>query len=245
MLITSSYLKAASPKVLSRSRLHIPQETLRKILTVHQVMPGFVDFLQAFGRKASSTDSGYGGCKRRIEYTSLGGAEKRRNIDYYGMIAFVSATSFNTYGTVEICYNIKYVERNYRLPDEPWSVRQTCIYQKFEYSKKSSTWILVQPSEQVQSRIREVFRSRTTEDIGDSVHNPLDMHLVFLSAAAENWRWYYNSLEEKLVEMVRNLLRHSSQFLLTVLDSKRPIFFRRHQEVRRPPRTFCSWTWEV
>lgn len=200
-------------------------------MTVHQVMPGFVDFLQAFGRKASSTDSGYGGCKRRIEYTTLGGPEKRRSIDYYGMTASVSPTDFDTYRTVEICYNIKYVERNYRLPDEPWSVRQTCIYQKFEYSKKSSTWILVQPSGQVQSRIGEVFKSRTTEDIGDSVHNPLDLHLVFLSAAAENWRWYYNSLEDKLVEMVRGLLLHLNQLLLTPLDSKRPAFICWHQEV--------------
>lgn len=208
-LTISSYLKAASPKVLSRSRLHIPQETLRKILTVHQVMPGFVDFLQAFGRKASSTDSGYGGCKRRIEYISPNKPEKQRNIDYYGMTVSIFSTHFDTYGKVEICYNIKYVEKNYRLPDEPWSIRQTCIYQKFEYSKKSSTWILVQPSGQVQSRIQEVFKARTVEDIEKSVHNPLDLHLVFLSAAAENWRWYYNSLEEALVEMVRNLLRHS------------------------------------
>lgn len=109
----------------------------------------------------------------------------------------------STYQEVEICYNIKYVEKNERLENDPWSVRQTCVYQKFEYSKKSSTWILVQPSEKVQSRLPEVFKARTTEDIENSVHNPLDVHLVFLSAAAENWRWYYNSLEEKLADMVR------------------------------------------
>lgn len=244
-MTVSSYLKAASPKVISRSRLHIPQESLRKILTVHQVMPGFVDFLQAFGRKASSTDSGYGGCKRRIEYTSLSGPDKERSIDYYGMVISSPTAHMYTYRKVEICYNIKYAERNYRLPDEPWSVRQTCIYQKFERSKKSSTWILVQPSEKMQSRIREVFKARTMEDIEGSVHNPLDLHLVFLSAAAENWRWYYNSLENALVEMVRSLLRHSGQLPLTFLDPKCATFFCRYQEDHRPPKSSCSWAWVV
>lgn len=142
---------------------------------------------------------------------------------------------FNTYGEVEICYNIKYVEKNNRLPDNPWSIRKTGIYQKFEYLKKSSTWILVQPSEQVQRRVREVFKARTAENIENSVHNPLDIHLVFLSAAAENWRWYYNSLEEALVDRVRIMLRRPDRLLLTILDSKCPAFFC-WQEDRQPPK---------
>lgn len=153
-------------------------------------MPGFVDFLQAFGRKASSSDTGFGGCKRKIEYapTSPGfvQAERKRGIEYY-----------------EICYNLKYAEKNNRLPEDPWSVRQTCVYQKFEYDCKRSTWILVQPSERARNRLQEVFKSRTTEDIDRSVHNPLDIHLLFISASAENWRWYFNYLEESLIDMVR------------------------------------------
>ncbi|KAH0613689.1 uncharacterized protein H6S33_005575 [Morchella sextelata] len=207
-------LKPANPNVISRSRVAIPEDTLRKLLTVHQVMPGFIDFLQAFGRKASSSDTGFGGCKRRIEYATPN-SSKQRNMKSYGMwiirVEDVYYNGTNGYAS-EICYNIKFAEEHGRKekedepPKDPWSIRQTCIYQKFEYEKKSSTWIMVQPSDKATTRLNEVFKARAEEYIEDTVHNPMDIHLVFLSGAAENWRWYYNYLENKLYDMTTGAL---------------------------------------
>jgi hypothetical protein len=70
------------------------------------------------------------------------------------------------------------------------------VYQKFIYEEQKNVCILVQPEAHVIKRVGEssTFRARH--------HNPLLHHLIFLSAAADNWGAYFNDLEAEFKEKV-------------------------------------------
>jgi hypothetical protein len=180
-------LKPSNPKVVSRCPLHISEEMTRKVLATHKIMPAFLEHLHAFGwRERREEDASFGGGRFKIGFEP--GAKK--------------CSEF------ELCYTYKWAIKNGRKPDtDPfaWTMRQTSVYHKFQYNQKQSTWILVQPSDAVYSRLQAVLKedSSASEKLVEAIPtNPLKSHLLFLSAAGENWRNYYNQLEKFFYETV-------------------------------------------
>ena len=80
------------------------------------------------------------------------------------------------------------------------------MYQKFTYDKRQSVWVLVQPEESVRKRVEQSFESHTRHLPKDSHWNPLELHLIYISAAAENWGAYFNDLEMEFLERVNHHL---------------------------------------
>jgi hypothetical protein len=181
-------LKPSRPRVVSRCPLHISEEMARKMLATHNVMPSFLDHLHAFGRRES-----------REQDASFGGGRYK--------LGFSPHKSQNPVSSYELCYTLKFVVNNGRKSESDpfaWSIRQTSVYQKFEYDDQQSVWIVVQPSEPVQRRLASAADANKVEreEEGSLSQNPLKMHLLFISAAAEGLRDYYNHLEKIFFEMV-------------------------------------------
>lgn len=68
------------------------------------------------------------------------------------------------------------------------------FYQSYNFETRSSFWILLQPTENV-SRLAS---DGTTVGDGDF----LRLITLFCLSTLENWRWYLNSLDRRLVELV-------------------------------------------
>lgn len=83
-------------------------------------------------------------------------------------------------------------------------MRQSAVYQKFEYNQQINTWILVQPGKGVRNRVLEAYKARSLECLDGEATNPLEMHLIHLTEASANWRDYFNTLETHLLETTSN-----------------------------------------
>jgi len=77
---------------------------------------------------------------------------------------------------VEFCYTIRYVVRNGRSTGPVWSVRRTAVYQQYQFQKRLSKWILLQPSVDSQRRFSEV----QAQGRGKKHEHPMRYHVVFL-----------------------------------------------------------------
>ncbi|KAF8244822.1 hypothetical protein K440DRAFT_608859 [Wilcoxina mikolae CBS 423.85] len=185
-------LKPSKPHVVSRCTLHISEGLARKMIDTHKVMPSFLDHLHAYGRR-----------EKREQDASFGGGRYKLGF---------SASKIAEY---ELCYTLKFGVNNGRKePLDPyaWSIRQTSVYQKFRYSERNSTWILVQPAESVQSRLMAAVSNQQEDDVMESpIQNPLKMHLLFLSAVSEGWRDYYNHLEKIFYHTTKAAVNFSVQ----------------------------------
>ena len=67
----------------------------------------------------------------------------------------------------------------------PWSLRQSCVYHKFESVHKSSTWVFIAPSQRAQFRLDEYVQCCEVRDT-----NPFEIHVLLLDTALSNWRQY-------------------------------------------------------
>jgi hypothetical protein len=187
-------IKPSRPRTISRCQLHISEESTRKLFTAHKVMPGFLDYVHAFGKKITDRDSMFGGCKHNMVFARKSpGQSSRRTLESF-----------------EVCYNYKFIAPNGREgahPDhEPsaWSMRQSAVYHNYKFDQQSNTWILVQPAEIVQKSVLETYKNRSIDCIDSVPTNPLEMHLIHLSEAGYNWRDYFNTLEAYFLNTTAN-----------------------------------------
>ena len=98
---------------------------------------------------------------------------------------------------LECAYGLRYVEKNgYGDKKEPWSVRQTAIYQK--YKNGMETWVFISASKQAETKVIE-YIDRFGINRPSST-TPFDLHLILLEVALANWRWYIKSLVERTTE---------------------------------------------
>lgn len=99
----------------------------------------------------------------------------------------------------EICYTFSYIALH-RKPDKEgwkrWSIRSTALVHQHHGEHHASTWILAKASERIQARLKDVINHQGQEN------NPLNPHLVMVSSGVENWRAYYNDLEENFIDEV-------------------------------------------
>ncbi|KAK6337401.1 hypothetical protein TWF730_002802 [Orbilia blumenaviensis] len=94
----------------------------------------------------------------------------------------------------QICYNLRYFERHGRERQDPWSCRQSVIYQRYNFATTaSSAWIVVQAPERLKT---------TLDDVGiHCLQNPLFFHIRILDAAvANNWE-YIEYLSDQLLNL--------------------------------------------
>lgn len=110
----------------------------------------------------------------------------------------------------DFCCHLRRFEKhgNAKLKD-PWSLRQMTTCQRFDIVNQTSTWIFIKPMENFQNSFQVLLS-------GDQRNNPMAPHLLALTMASENWRWYVDFLRRRLGEFVS-----SKVFSVNTLMSRR------------------------
>lgn len=103
---------------------------------------------------------------------------------------------------MELSYTIRFFEENKRQRGDPWSLRQTGVYQSTSRLEPfQSTWILIQPSADLEKRLKIKFEL-ITKNAKLWQYRHLVFHLSILGASFVNWRSYCESLGKSLEQLV-------------------------------------------
>jgi hypothetical protein len=180
----------------SRGRLRISQNMFQYLVTYHQVVPEFLDFVFPFGWQEYPQDFHFSGFR---EETHLLPTENRLQIPELGR----SGRDFC------MCYSLKSVEKS---GDQwPWSIRQTAVYHSFDVETGKMFWIIVKGNELMRERIKDATQPVGTtkggfENNGMAFVSTLETHLILCDWSGEEWRWYINFLETSLENLTRRSL---------------------------------------
>ncbi|KAH8599933.1 hypothetical protein B0O99DRAFT_346235 [Bisporella sp. PMI_857] len=166
----------------SNSPLLVTKSLFNTLCHSHKVFEGFDDFVMSFGWKKRETDIGPPHC--RFRYND--------NEDQEG-------SSDNRFPAYECAYGLRYVELNgYSAEKEPWSVRQSAFYQKYDCGKQ--TWVLISPSIGLEDELKIHMKELDGHDGTTHFNNPFELHSIFIPCALAKWRWYIKSLVERATE---------------------------------------------
>jgi hypothetical protein len=92
---------------------------------------------------------------------------------------------------------VKQIEEN---PDyNPWSIRDTAVYQKYESNTGRITFVLISPSDPAKSCLEKAIIQ--VKERGQLL-NAFDLHRVLISTLHGNWRLYIRGLEHSLRDQV-------------------------------------------
>jgi hypothetical protein len=184
----------------SRERLYTSRKLLTLLLTYHQVMPSFLDFIFPFGRQENANDFYFSGFRQE---TRLEDVYKRLQIPEIGRSG----------REIRMCYNLKSVEPSEYQPSFPWSIRQTAVYHSLDVETGQTFWIILKGDELIKERIEE------TSGSPGGIHNPSDRvpwrdsfasslatHMIICDWCGEDLRWYISYLEQTLQEKTRRTL---------------------------------------
>jgi hypothetical protein len=114
----------------------------------------------------------------------------------------------------ELCYNLRFVQRNGRSMGDPWSVRQIGVYHKYYGIMRRSVWILVSASVTPQ-QIEEAARRAGVGDNDQMLSTALVFHAILLETTLQDWREYLDCLHTQLSLLVRML----EPFPLTIINT--------------------------
>ncbi|KAF8537920.1 hypothetical protein BDD12DRAFT_911130 [Trichophaea hybrida] len=168
-------------------RLKISEAAAKTLLSHLETFPPFLEVLQNFGMTKGPQNEGWG-CM-------------------YGAITEPSAGEHDF--TFECAYILRYPKLHDRPGSmDPWSVRQIGLYQKYTTLSKRGTYIILEPSSDLQRRLREVCKPGTHE-VKDFLSHWTSFHLLCLGSLEGNWQQYINFLHEQ-VESIDNVVRFSS-----------------------------------
>ena len=98
---------------------------------------------------------------------------------------------------------LKYPENNGRTDGaDPWSIRQTGVYQSFDVTTKTSIWILINPRQNsaADKRLKDLLGSQNNFP---AIEGQLPLiGLMVLSTYFGNWRTYMAFYEKEELRMV-------------------------------------------
>jgi hypothetical protein len=167
---------------------------MRKILAHHAVPPKFLDLLFGFGDKTRSSEEGFGGGIRSASSAQSQGAWLERGTG--GRTVLMERA--------DICYQLRYVESNHRSRGNPWSLRQTGVFHRFDLSGNPSQnlWIFLHPKHGSKGQRR--FEAAVAKELesGETDNNPIRLHLSLMTSYLDGWRWYLHDLGRSYLETV-------------------------------------------
>jgi hypothetical protein len=92
------------------------------------------------------------------------------------------------------------MERNGRNRGDPWSLRQTGVYQQATYNNCRSAWIFLQLSRSARVGLENVLRSQSSHTSENE--SPMTLHALLLGVTIDNWAEYIQHLSTQLGELV-------------------------------------------
>ncbi|KAF4630836.1 hypothetical protein G7Y89_g7300 [Cudoniella acicularis] len=177
----------------SRDRLRVTRGMLAQILTYHQVMPAYLDFMFVFGSQSDPRDLRFSSFRQQ---TILEDPPRLVAIPELGR----SGRQF------QLCYNLKGVTmksknaKNEKLSE--WSIRQAAIHHQFDVVYGTTLWIVTKGRLDLQQRFKRLTgRDGRAEDMSfgnvcECFRSSLAAHLMYCYWSTEDWRWYICWLEE-------------------------------------------------
>lgn len=172
---------------------------LVRVLTYHQVMPGYLHFLSAFGQQTRPHSARFSGFR---EHTALATPLPGQAIHDLGRSG----------RQLQLCYNLKSVSctstADTAKREKVWSIRQVALCHQFDIAEGTTLWILTKGAIDLKDRIKEMTgRNGRTEDrtFGtppECFQSSLAVHLLLTHWATEEWRWYIEWLEDVIDEEV-------------------------------------------
>lgn len=166
---------------------------LVEVLTFHQVMPDYLEFLFIFGLQSEPRDLGFGSFRQHM---SLKPTSSMAGIDNLG----------RTGRQYQLCYNLKGVTCKFRDANDVakniYSIRQAAIYHRLDIVNGSSLWIVTKGGLDIQQRFKRLTgKDARPEDtsfgsVEECFRSSLSAHLLFCHWSTEDWRGYIKWLEE-------------------------------------------------
>ena len=179
---------------------------LTLLLSYHQVMPVFLDFVFPFGRQDYARDFHFSGFRAQ---SRLDDCDAKLSIPPLGWSGH----------TFELCYNLKSVERSKYQKDWPWSLRQCALYHSFDVQVPRMTWIMIEADPLLKRRLtsatgaRGLPVNRSFQTMITAFEASLETHLISCEWSTENWRWYINFLEDECQAITRGTLSKNVESL--------------------------------
>ena len=220
--VTYSFITADS----SRTPLKLTLNMLLRILSFHQVMPVYLDFLSVFGSQNEARDLRFSGFREQISLS----ATHRALIPELGRSGRQFQLSYNLKAVA--CKSASTVE----LTKRQWSIRQAAIHHQLDVEAGTSLWVITQGHLFIKGRIEDMTAihgrpdDRAFSTSEDCFRTSLTTHLLNCHWSIEEWRWYIQWLEEVIDKEV------SLGALLSYLATKcshRPIMPYTVREVQR------------
>ncbi|KAJ6261341.1 hypothetical protein Dda_4011 [Drechslerella dactyloides] len=171
----------------TRGRLCISEEVARRLFASFSVHQQFISILSAFGEKANP----------EIEQSYLTYFDRIQILNPFRTFGNPDSEVFAQTGGYDIGYLFKYVDlhgRDRETPENPFVIRQTGVYHKYDPHAKKSVWIFVQSSESLKERLEALFVRY--KDTPIDVALQVEIHFLILTHGARNWRPYMRHLEE-------------------------------------------------
>ena len=175
---------------------------LHRILTYHQVMSEFLDFLSIFGEKNKKNEA------RDLRYSGF-----REQTRFKNPVQGCAVPSLGRSGRqFQLCYNLKSVtcksDPKVTLVNKEWSIRQAAFHHQFDIQEGTTLWIVTQGRKDIKDRVQELTGAKgrpEDRDFSTTAHcfrSSLAVHLLYCHWSTEGWRWYVQWLEEVIEEKV-------------------------------------------
>ncbi|OBT72284.1 hypothetical protein VF21_07970 [Pseudogymnoascus sp. 05NY08] len=181
----------------SRKSLKITRKMMVRVLSYHQVMPGYLDFLFSFGAKHDQRDFRFSAFR---EQTLINSAARGPAIPSLGRSGRQIQLSFNLKGVSCIS------GPRLSIPEKMWSLREAAIHHQFDVELGTTLWIVTKGNLELQERIEDMtskegrLEDRSFGTVRQCFISSLAVHLLLCQWSCEEWRWYILWLEETIAE---------------------------------------------
>jgi hypothetical protein len=178
-----------------RDKLKATRNSLAEIMTYHQVMPAYLDFMLVFGAQSDPKDLRFSGLREQVRLRAPSPG--------------LSIPSLGRSGRhYQLCYNLKSAQfkkksdENIKLDE--WSIRQVAVYHQFDVELGTTLWIVTKGGEDLLDQYEQLIgpdgraEDKQFDTPAKSLISSLSTHLLFCHWSTEDWRWYIRWQEEVL-----------------------------------------------
>ena len=177
----------------SRAPLNCSRDSFSHILSYHQVPPGFIDYVAAFGATHYPTDYHMTGFdsddtltvkdSNVVKISKLGRSGREHRMQYL-------LRSIETDSTTD--------------ESRRWNIRQTAVYHSFDFIEGKALWINIKANSRLEDMVKEatadsaIVNPAAMNDPAESFSSTLTIHLIFLEWCDIDWRKCVNDCEKKI-----------------------------------------------
>jgi hypothetical protein len=181
------------------SIFRVTRESLMRILTYHQVMPAFLDFMLTFSTSDEVRDTRFSAFYEETALLDPKPSCVMEDLERSGR-------------RFQMCYNLKgcVFKDSINAVQKEWTIRPASIHHQFDVAHGTSLWIVAKPGADrdlhklftEQSLPWKCSEDSTFETVEGSFRASLSTHLIFCLWARRDWSRYFHWMETKIEQFV-------------------------------------------